>query len=208
MTVPTYSPDKRKTAIIFVARPGGGKGTVEKGFQDRGIHYRELPFRALLDKEVSSKSPLGLKIDGFRKQGRLVPNDIILPIVDEAFGMVSDTNLLILDGFPRNEGQLDFAVERLNNFGYERIIVLYVDTPPFTCIRRLAKRGRDDQDTDPENIATRQEVFERETMPVIIRFRCDAEKLKVRFFMVDGENLRTNLTDYIRMLGIDWMITK
>ncbi len=198
----------KKTAIKLIASPGGGKGTTEDGLRKRGISYRELPFRAKLDREVDGKTDIGKEIDKYRKAGLLVPNETILPLVDEALEEIQESNLIILDGFPRNLPQVDFSIERLRHFGFENIIALHIDTPPFTCVRRLAGRKRDSQDSDPENIAQRLEEFDFQTAPMIRYLRHNAEKLGIKFFMIDGQNLRMNMDDYIRMLGLDWMVKK
>jgi adenylate kinase len=191
---------------LFIASPGGGKGTTLDALRKKGIVYAELPFRQKLDREVGMKTAIGRQIDSFRKAGALVPNDIILPLVDEALEEVCHNELIVLDGFPRNVGQVDFALERLRHAGFENIIVFCIDTPSFTCVRRMANRGRDKQDTDPDNIANRLEAFVFETKPVIAYLRHNAEKLGIYFYMVDGENLQRNMQAYIRMIGIEWMV--
>jgi len=199
---------RKKTALLFIASPGGGKGTMLAALEAKGIHYAELPFRQKLDREVTRKSVIGRQINGYRKAGVLVPNDIILPLVDEALEEVCEHTLIILDGFPRNVTQVEFALERLKHFGFTNIIVFCIDTPSFTCVRRMAKRKRDEQDSDPEVIAQRLEVFDFETRPVIAYLRHNAEKLGIYFYMVDGENLRRNMAAYVRMLNIGWMSRK
>jgi adenylate kinase len=198
----------QKTAIQLIASPGGGKGTVQKGLRERGAHFKELPFRDKMDREISGRTTLGTQIQKYIELGQLVPNELILPLVDESFGEVQESELILLDGFPRNRPQVDFAIERLGHFGFVNIITLYIDTPPYTCVRRLSKRGRDDQDRDPENIARRLEVFDFDTAPMVTYMRHNAVKLGIQYFMIDGENLQANMDAYVRMLGIGWMMEK
>ncbi|MDQ5912373.1 MAG: adenylate kinase [Patescibacteria group bacterium] len=197
----------KKVALLVTAIAGGGKGTAEEGLRSRGITYATLPFREILDREVLAESDLGRQIQGFRKLGQLVPNDIILPIIEEAFEKVEGTKLLFLDGFPRNVEQSKFALERVRHYGYKRIVVLHIDTPTSTCLRRLKKRARDVVDTDPELVAQRIDEYEEKTVPMIKFLRINAEDLGIEFYMVDGQNLITNMDAYIRMLDIGWMST-
>ena len=199
---------KQKVAIFAAAIAGGGKGTTENGLKDKGIDYKTLPFRQLFDREVEAKTEIGKMIQHYRGLGKLVPNDVVLPLVDEAFEMVGDTQLLFLDGFPRSIEQADFALQRVRHFGYERIIVLHIDTPISTCLRRLKKRGRDVVDTDPEKVAQRVDEYAELTVPMVNYFRKNATKLGVEFYLVDGENLLINMPAYIRMLDIEWMQSK
>ncbi len=199
---------RKKVAIVAAAIAGGGKGTTEEALKQRGIVYKTLPFRRLFDREVAAKSFIGKQIEHYRQLGKLVPNDVVLPLVDEAFKEVEDTNLLFLDGFPRSIEQADFALERVRHFGFERIIVLHIDTPTSTCLRRLKHRGRDVVDTDTEKVAQRIDEYADYTVPMVRKFRRDAEKLGIEFYLVDGENLRTNMDAYIRMLDIGWMQSK
>lgn len=192
-------------AIFAAAIAGGGKGTTEDGLKARGIPFKTLPFRAKFDREVDEKTPLGLQIQKYRSVGQLVPNELVLPLVDEAFEDVGSTNLLFLDGFPRNLQQADFALERVRHHGFKRIIVFHIDTPVSTCLRRLKKRGRDAVDVDPVKIAQRVDEYDEQTVPMVRHFRKNVKALGIEFYMVDGENLIDNMDAYLRMLNIDWM---
>jgi adenylate kinase family enzyme len=189
-----------KRALLLLARPGGGKTTVMEGFTQAKVSFHELPFRKKLDMEVASESELGGKIDGFRRSGSLVPNDIILPLVDSSFEETKDSEFLFLDGLPRNLAQLPFAIERARHFGFGRITAVHIQTPADIAYSRLLARGRDEMDTDPTRLLRRMQVFEEETLPLIAHISRESEKLGIEYHMICGINLRRNMPKYVRLL--------
>ncbi len=185
-----------------MANPGGGKSTILEGLKARGFQLTDLPFRAKMDREVGNQTPLGVEIDRFRQAGLLVPNEHLLPLVDEAFDDVGESRLLGLDGFPREKDQLRFAIERTRHAGFERIAFLHIDTPMSESMRRLAARKRDAMDVDPEKLARRFDEFEQITLPMIMDCRRNADKLGVEFHLIDGFNLLKNMDAFMRMLDL------
>lgn len=194
-------------ALCLIAPPGGGKTTILEAFRSRGIEFRELDFRSKLDAEVQKEdSEVGRQIEKHRKAGLLVPNDLILPFVDEAFDEVAGAKLLLMDGFPRNVGQVPFSTERARYHGFKNFTAALIDTPRFTAMGRVFGRGRNAMDIEPETVIRRMEVFEKETLPVANEFRLNAEELRIVFQILDGQNLFTNMDSYIRLLGLSHLV--
>ncbi len=195
-----HTATKQKRSFLLLARPGGGKTTVMEGFTEAKVPFVELPFRRKLDEEVESGSELGIKIDGYRRSGALVPNDIILPLVDSSFSDIRDSECLFLDGLPRDLEQLPFAIERVRHFGFGRITALYIQTPADTAFSRLLGRKRDDMDTDQTKLLRRMQVFEEKTLPLIAHVSRDSDRLGIEYHMICGINLKKNMPKYVRML--------
>lgn len=202
----TLKVDERM-ALCLIAPPGGGKSTLLRAFEKKGISFKELDFRSKLDAEVQKDdSDLGRRIAEYREAGLLVPNELILPFVDHAFDEASDTNLLVMDGFPRNVNQIPFALERARYHGFNSIIAALIDTPRFTAMDRVFDRKRDQADTSPKKVICRMEVFERETLPVANELRLDAKNLGITFQILDGQNLFDNVDSYIRLFGLSHLV--
>lgn len=191
---------EKKTAVILMARPGGGKTTVMEGVKAADIKAAELPFRAKMDREVSEGTELGATIDYHRKAGLLVPNETLLPLVDEAFADVADAPFLFLDGLPRNLAQLQFALERTRHFGFRHIVALHINTPVDIALSRLLERKRDAADIELPTLIKRSQVFEEETGPMITRVSRDAGTLGIEYHMICGINLKRNIHKYVPLM--------
>ena len=98
--------------LIFLGPPGAGKGTQAKILEDAG--YRQISTGDLLRKHRSEKTPLGAEAQSYMDAGKLVPDDLIIRMMDAELENVNDA---ILDGFPRTIAQaeaLDELMKRKN----------------------------------------------------------------------------------------------
>lgn len=97
--------------------------------------------------------------------GRMIDNDQIDAIVDEAIERAKDIDHIILDGFPRTFEQAKWLVDNLPK--HERSIpaVIVLDVPTEELKKRLALRGR--ADDTPEAIENRMQSYQREMDPIL-----------------------------------------
>lgn len=154
--------------LILFGPPGSGKGTQsDKLVEEYGLVH--LSTGNLLRKEMADKTPLGLKARTFIDKGQLVPDEVVIGMVDSYFDQHKDARGFLFDGYPRTVAQaaaLDSLLEKKNtSIG----MVLFLQVNEEELIRRLVHRGKtsgrsDDMD---ENIQRkRQEVYREETLPV------------------------------------------
>jgi adenylate kinase len=154
--------------LILFGPPGSGKGTQsDKLVEEYGLVH--LSTGNLLRKEMADKTPLGVKARTFIDKGQLVPDEVVIGMVDSYFDQHKDARGFLFDGYPRTVAQaaaLDSLLEKKNtSIG----MVLFLQVNEEELIRRLVHRGKtsgrsDDMD---ENIQRkRQEVYREETLPV------------------------------------------
>lgn len=154
--------------LILFGPPGCGKGTQsDKLVEEYGLVH--LSTGNLLRQEIKDKTPLGLEAKGFIDKGQLVPDAIVIGMVDSYFDKHKDARGFLFDGFPRTLAQavaLD-KLMKLKKTAINQVLILDVDEEEL--IKRLILRGKtsgrsDDSDEDIQR--NRQAVYKRETLPV------------------------------------------
>jgi len=120
--------------VAFLGPPGAGKGTqaVEVA---RHLRMPHLSTGDLLRSAVAARSPLGLEADGHMRAGRLVPDALVLQILNERLRQDDAKEGFLLDGFPRNVAQAE-ALARLTPL--DRVVCFEI--PEGLLVERLTQR--------------------------------------------------------------------
>lgn len=154
--------------LILFGPPGSGKGTQsDKLVEEYGLIH--LSTGNLLRKEIADKTPLGLEAKSFIDKGQLVPDEVVIGMVDSYFDLHKNAKGFLFDGYPRTVAQaaaLDKLLE-LKRTGISLVLFLQVDEEEL--IKRLVHRGKTSgrsDDTDEQVQRKRQEVYRNETLPV------------------------------------------
>ena len=154
--------------ILLLSPPGGGKGTQGARLSER-LGVPHVAAGDLLRREVASGSPAGERAAAYVRRGELVPDELIIDVLEPALAEAAARGGFILDGFPRTVEQAHAADEMTRRLDAPLEAVVYLDVPEDELERRLLARagieGRSD-DT-PAVIARRFRVFEQETEPLI-----------------------------------------
>ena len=154
--------------LILFGPPGCGKGTQsDKLVTKYGLVH--LSTGNLLRQEIKDKTPLGLEAKSFIDKGQLVPDEVVIGMVDSYFDQHNEAKGFLFDGFPRTVAQaiaLDKLLE-LKRTEIGKVLILNVNEDEL--IKRLVLRGKTSGRSDDadENIQrNRQEVYKKETLPV------------------------------------------
>ncbi len=122
--------------IIFLGPPGAGKGTqAEKLSKYLGI--KKISTGDILREAVYKGTDLGKRAKEYMEKGELVPDDIMIGLIEEAIG--SERNF-ILDGFPRTLKQAESLDDMLSRKNLDITHVLLMDVPDEEIITRISKR--------------------------------------------------------------------
>jgi adenylate kinase len=125
--------------LIFLGPPGAGKGTQAKRLIERyGIP--QLSTGDILRKAVTDGTALGLKAKALMDAGKLVPDEIVNGIVDEALAAPQAANGFLLDGFPRTVPQAQALDQMLQARGKKLNAVVLLEVPKETLLGRLSGR--------------------------------------------------------------------
>lgn len=122
--------------LVFLGPPGAGKGTQAKLLSQR-MGFLHLSTGDLLREAVKNQTPLGKKAKEYMDRGELVPDELIVQLIEET--MPKDGNV-ILDGFPRTVNQALALEEMLKGKGEKISKVLFFDVPDEVIIDRISGR--------------------------------------------------------------------
>ncbi len=125
--------------IIFLAPPAAGKGTLSEMLQEK-YGYEHISTGDLLREEVKNKTELGKKAESLMKAGELVPDDLILKLIENHMKKSNSDNGYILDGFPRTLEQALKYDELLKDLKKDLGIVIYIEVDKQMAIKRACSR--------------------------------------------------------------------
>ena len=125
--------------IVLLGGPGAGKGT-QSEFLIKEFGMLHISTGDLLREAVANQTEAGKKAKSFMDAGNLVPDDVILGIMQDKFENSDLSKGLILDGFPRNVEQAEALDEMLGNLNTQIDKAILIDTPNDLIIKRICSR--------------------------------------------------------------------
>ena len=154
--------------IVLFGPPGAGKGTQsEKVLKKYNLVH--LSTGDLFRLHLNNETALGLEAKKYMNKGDLVPDEIVIGMVEDKINKSSNVIGFVFDGFPRTINQaiaLDNMLEK-KNIPIKQMIALKVDEKEL--IKRIQNRaktsGRED-DKSIDKINNRIQVYNQETKPV------------------------------------------
>jgi len=126
-------------AIILLGPPGSGKGTAADRLKGR-TGYIHVATGDMLREAVKAGSEVGREAEGYMKRGELVPDAVIIRIVEERLDKGSASDRYMFDGFPRTLAQAELLEQGLDRRGGRVRQVFFLDTPREVLISRLTGR--------------------------------------------------------------------
>lgn len=125
--------------LILLGPPGAGKGTQATRLEER-YKIAQLSTGEMLRAEVEAGSEIGRKADGLMKDGKLVPDDLIIDMIGDQLDRDSCRNGFILDGFPRTVPQAEALDVMLKEKGLKMDHVMSIEVDDEAMIRRITGR--------------------------------------------------------------------
>jgi adenylate kinase len=156
------------TRLLIVGPQGSGKGTqgvrIAEAFGIPAISTGDM-FRAA----VASVSELGTQVQAIIQAGNLVPDELTSAVVRDRLSQEDAAPGFLLDGYPRNLGQVADLDEFLSGRDETLDAVIELSVPRDESIARLSRRAIEQGRTDDteEVIANRLGIYERETAPIL-----------------------------------------
>jgi adenylate kinase len=159
---------QKQLNIVLFGPPGAGKGTQSERIINR-YHLTHISTGDLFRKHLGEGTELGLKAKKFINNGKLVPDEIVIGMVEDKINTTVNTNGFIFDGFPRTVHQAKVLDQLLVSDNGSISVMILLDVGEDELKTRLRSRakisGRAD-DQDEVKIQTRINEYREKTLPV------------------------------------------
>lgn len=166
--------NKKVTVIFVLGGPGSGKGTQCANIVQH-FGYTHLSAGDLLRAEMKSGSENGEMIQNMIKEGKIVPSEVTIKLLEKAM-LDNGNDKFLIDGFPRNE-ENRAAFEAVT--GIEPEFVLFFDCSEEEMQKRLLGRNQGREDDNIETIKKRFKVYMESSLPVIEYYNAKGKVRKI-----------------------------
>jgi adenylate kinase len=125
--------------LILLGPPGCGKGTQAKILIDT-YHIPQISTGDILREAIKKESPLGIEAKTHMDQGSLVPDHLVIKIIEERLKQEDCNRGFVLDGFPRTVAQAEALDTTLSEMGSKLEYVFSIEVDDGELVRRLTGR--------------------------------------------------------------------
>lgn len=125
--------------VIMLGAPGTGKGTIA-GILSKELGIPQVSTGDIFRKNISEKTELGRLAESYISNGKLVPDDVTVKLVEDTLKSDEAKDGVILDGFPRTVAQAEALDNILLNSNKKVDITINLTTPEEEIIERVINR--------------------------------------------------------------------
>ena len=154
--------------IVLFGPPGAGKGTQAAKLLEK-YQLVHLSTGDILRSELAAETELGVEAKKFMEKGELVPDSVVIGMIEGKIDSNAGAKGFIFDGFPRTTAQAEALDVVLGKKGTPITMMLALEVEEEELIKRLLLRGKDSgraDDQDQSIIENRISVYNAETSPV------------------------------------------
>ena len=153
--------------IVIFGAPGSGKGTQSEKLIEK-YHLTHLSTGDILRNEIKNNTELGELASKYMAKGQLVPDSVVIEMLDKLFDQHPDNVGYIFDGFPRTLPQGEALDAMLSKRDTKINLVLSLEVDDEHLTERLINRGEVSgrNDDTPETIKSRLQVYYNQTAPL------------------------------------------
>jgi adenylate kinase len=172
--------------LVLLGAPGAGKGTQAKRIV-QAFGVPQISTGDILRDAVRRGTALGKEAEGFMNAGQLVPDRLMIGLVEERLRDGTAAGGYVLDGFPRTLPQAEALDALLVRIGQRLDRVIGLTVTADAVLERLKRRVTESGETirraddTPETILKRLDVYEAQTRPLV-----DFYKKKGLYADIDG----------------------
>lgn len=181
--------------LVIFGPPGAGKGT-QAAYLAEAYHLIHLSTGDILREEIASGSAIGQMAKGIICRGELVPDSMVIDLIQDKLDKNPSVDGFLFDGFPRTVPQAEALDTLLIKYGRSVSAILSLEVEKEELIARIMKRGatsgRSD-DSDRSVIENRIEVYNQKTAPLI-----DYYQIAGKYESVKGEGSVEEITSRLK----------
>ncbi len=160
--------------IVLFGYPGSGRGSQGKALAKHfGLEY--VATGSMLDNEIKRNTDTGKKITELYENGQLVPDEIVVQLIEKKLADSKDIKGFIFKGFPRTLVQSYILDGLLQKHGSSISQIIEIEVPTLELISRLDARSKTDgcmpYDNSTAKIVKRLQEHETKTAPVIDKYK-------------------------------------
>ena len=151
--------------LILFGPPGAGKGTQAKKLaEEYGI--TQLSTGDMFRYNIKNETDIGKRVKSILDAGDLVPDELVVEMVEQELKQPKYENGYILDGFPRTVEQAEALDALLEKRGESLDSFIMLDVPEEELVKRILSRDEGRSDDTEEGVKKRLNVYREETEPV------------------------------------------
>jgi adenylate kinase len=154
--------------LVLFGPPGSGKGTQAETLKAK-YNLVHISTGDLLRQEIKDQTALGIEAKKLMDQGLLVPDEIMIGMIDSKLEANKDAAGIIFDGFPRTIPQAEALDNLLAGKNTKISVCLFLQVSEEELVKRLLLRGETSarpDDRDENIIRNRVKVYREQTLPV------------------------------------------
>lgn len=126
--------------LVLLGPPGAGKGTQARMLEKR-LGVPQVASGDLLRAAVRKRTPLGVEAKRYMDKGALVPDELVLKLIEERLHQADAASGFILDGFPRTAAQAETLTAMLQASGSRQLDkVIAIIVPDDEIVKRISGR--------------------------------------------------------------------
>lgn len=164
---------KKPLNILLFGYPGSGRDSQGKALAERfGLEF--ISTNEMLEHEINNNTPIGKKIVDLYENGQLVPDEIVVQLIEMKIIDAKNVKGFIFKGFPRTLVQSYILDGLLKKRGTSISMAFELEVPVLDLVNRLYERGKTEHsmpyDASTAKIVKRLKEHESKTLPVIARY--------------------------------------
>jgi adenylate kinase len=164
--------------LVLLGPPGAGKGTQAARLIEK-FGLLHLSTGEMLRAAVEAGTPTGLAAKEIMAKGELVPDVVVVKIIEDRIGEPDATRGFVLDGFPRTVAQAQALDAMLGAKSQKLDAVIELEVEPEKLVDRIVRRAEEAmraglpvrKDDDPAVFGTRLSAYRSQTAPVSAYYR-------------------------------------
>lgn len=167
--------------IAIFGAPGVGKGT-QSALIEKKYNLVHISTGDILREETSKGTELGLKATSYMEQGQLIPDDLIIGMLEKKVDENINAEGILYDGFPRTVKQAEALDVMFEKKGLKLDTFLCLTADHDTLVARLLNRAKDSgraDDADVNVIENRIKVYNEQTLPVAEYYKNQGKSVEI-----------------------------